>query len=225
MIRGVILDADGTLLDSMSVWQDLGSRLLARHGIEAPEGLSPILEPMTPVDSARYLHRTFGIGDCPQAVEAEMRSLIREEYRSRVPAKPGAVAFVKRLKKAQIPLALATSCDRELLLVCLARLGIQDCFASILFCAELQTDKRSTFIYEKAAESLGLAPEECLVFEDAPYALASAIAAGCRTVRILEESYREEDFPEGIDWTLNDFTSTELLPPFLFEPNRKEGIQ
>lgn len=55
MIKGIIFDADGTLLDSMRIWAELGERYLTGLGIKAEEGLSDILYPMTLEESSNYI--------------------------------------------------------------------------------------------------------------------------------------------------------------------------
>ena len=85
MIKGAIFDVDGTLLDSMEIWEDAGVRYLRRIGVEPEKDLSEILYPMTMTEGAEYVKEryrlTFALDEIVQGVHliAASVSLAREE--------------------------------------------------------------------------------------------------------------------------------------------------
>ena len=68
MIKGMIFDADGTLLDSMPIWDDLGVRYLKELGVEAEPGLPEILFRMSLEESAAYMKRTYGLSQTEEEI-------------------------------------------------------------------------------------------------------------------------------------------------------------
>ncbi|HIR26274.1 MAG TPA: HAD family phosphatase [Candidatus Egerieimonas faecigallinarum] len=188
MIRGAIFDMDGTLLDSMGIWEDVGVRYLASRHIQAEENLSEILFPMSLEEGASYLKRRYRLSLDVQEIISGILSVIRDFYVSEVTLKPGAAHFLEELCRMGIPLAAATSSDRELIEAACRRLGILGCFQQIFTCSEIGVGKESPKIYLEAAAALGAPPEEIFVFEDALFALATAKRAGFHTAAVYDAS-------------------------------------
>ncbi|MCI8560586.1 MAG: HAD family phosphatase [Dorea sp.] len=186
MIKGAIFDVDGTLLDSMEIWEDAGIRYLRRIGVMPEEGLSGVLYSMTMSEGAEYVkehyHLPFSIDEIIQGV----LDTVRDFYFYEVLPKSGAKELLSWIKDKNITIAAATASDREHVEAAFERLGIAGYFGQIFTCREVGSGKRHPLIYEKAAAYLGWKPEEILVFEDAFYALMTAKKAGFRTVGIYD---------------------------------------
>lgn len=216
MLKGAIFDADGTLLDSMSIWEQLGQRYLAISGMEAKPELSSILAPLTLEESSQYLKAAYRLSDSVQQITAALTGLLRSFYRDEVALKPGVAEYLRRLRAQQIPMIVASSGDKALLRTAFARLQIDGYFQDILTCSELQTNKREPTIYRRAVQVLGTAPQETAVFEDALYAIQSARRAGLITVAVADASNQAEAvrLRQTADYFIRDFTDPVL---------RKEG--
>ena len=212
MIKGIIFDVDGTLLDSMHIWGEFGKRYLASVGIEAKPGLAKILFPMTLDESSKYLKKEYNLPDLTEKITEDTIKLLSDFYRYEVAPKPGALSFVKRMRSRNIPMAIATSGDRRILETALERLGINDCFSVILTCSELRTNKRVPHIYLRASELLGTKPEETAVFEDVLHAVKTAKAAGFVTYAIKDEASVVdcERIQEIADYYHTDFNSLNI---------------
>lgn len=124
MIRGVIFDLDGVLLDSMCIWQDLGGQFLRTHGIAPEPGLSELLFSMSMEQGAQYLSRSYPLGMPPEAVAAGIQELLRDFYYNCVQPKPGAQALLEFLSTKRIPMAAATSSPRSHVTHALTRTGL-----------------------------------------------------------------------------------------------------
>ncbi len=215
MIKGIIFDVDGTLLDSMHIWSELGKRYLSSIGIEAKPGLAKILFPMSLDESSEYLKNEYNLQDSVEQITKDTIKILNDFYRYEATPKPGALAFIKKMQSKNIPMAIATSGDRRILNTALARLGVADCFVGILTCSELKTNKRVPTIYLRAAEILGTVPNETAVFEDVLHAIKSARSAGFVTVAI-EDQFSQSDCNEikrTANFYLRDFLDQTLYCP------------
>lgn len=191
MSKAAVFDVDGTLLDSMPVWENLGVRYLKRLGIEPEVELGKILFPMTIEEGAEYIKKRYGLSmECRKIID-EILEIVRDFYFYEVSLKKGAEEVLKVFEERGIPMAVATSGERLLVEAAFERLGIRRYFQVILTCTEVGAGKRSPLIYRKAAAALGAAPEETWVFEDALYAIKTAKAAGFRTVGVYDPSNRK----------------------------------
>lgn len=192
MKRAAVFDVDGTLLNSMSVWEDLGVRYLKRSQIEPEPDLGEILFPMTVEEGVKYIKKRYGLSmECEEIMD-EIMEIVRDFYFYEVSLKEGAEEVLKELKRCKIPMAIATSGERALVETAFERLGIRKYFQAILTCTEVGAGKREPLIYQKAAAVLGAAPEETWVFEDALYAIKTAKAAGFHTVGVYDRSSQKE---------------------------------
>lgn len=195
MIQGIIFDADGTLLDSMYIWDELGERYLRELGISAENGLSEKLFPMTLEESSAYLKKSYHLYGTTDDVKAGILDIIAAFYREEAIMKPGAKAFLQKLYERNIPMVIATSGDKALLTVALKRLKAELYFKEILTCSELGTSKREPAIYRAAAKAIGTDVTKTAVFEDTLFALQTAKNSGFITVAV-EDSASENDKAE-----------------------------
>ena len=132
MIRGVIFDVDGVLLNSMPVWENLGELYLKGRGIAAEKGLGEKLFTMSLEEGAQYLISHYNLEmTCEQVVKGLARE-VREFYAERVPLKEGARQFIEEFRERKIPMAIATSGDRENTEAALKRLKIYLIFREYL---------------------------------------------------------------------------------------------
>lgn len=186
MIAGAIFDLDGTILDSIPIWEQAAEVFLHSMGIEAEKGLGKTMFAMSMQQGAAFLKERYLSEWEVEAIIAGINRTIEDFYFAQVPLKDGAAEFLKAMKQAGIKMVAATSSDRRVVEGALKRLKIMDCFARIFTCTEIGAGKDQPDIYLAAAAFMGTRPEETWVFEDALYALETAKKAGFRTVGVFD---------------------------------------
>ena len=202
-LQSAIFDMDGTLLDSMPIWDEIGPRTLRAQGIEPEPGLHDKLKVMTFREGAQYCKDTYQL---PQTVEQVMdmtKAQVKDFYNHQVEAKPGLKKFLSLLKMEGVWMYVATNTDRDLVEAALKHTGLEGYFRGILTCAEVGVGKKeSPEIYERAMRRLRGNKKDTVIFEDALHAIQTAKAAGFRVCGVYDPS--AEDDQEAIQ-SLSDY--------------------
>ncbi len=193
MIEGVIFDLDGVLLDSEHVWDEIREQLARERGGRWHERAQREMMGMSSLEWSQYMHDEIGLPDPPEAISAEVVRRLEALYREQLPAMPGAREAVKRLA-AHWPLALASSSNRELIVLALELLGVADRFQAIVSSEEVARGKPAPDVYLEASRRLGVDPARAAAVEDSHNGIRAAKAAGMRVIAIPNRR-----FPPGED--------------------------
>lgn len=205
-IKGAVFDADGTIFDSMYIWENAGSDYLKRKGIIPREELQSDLETMTMEEAALYFREEYQVAEEADAIIEEINQMILEAYENKVKVKPGFMAVLEQFRLRGIAMYIATSTDRPLVEAALKNSGIAGYFQGIITSTEAGAGKKEPLIYELACKRLGTSVEETAVFEDAFFAARTAKGAGFITVGICDNSEkRQEELKELSDLYLKSW--------------------
>ena len=212
-ISGVILDMDGTLLDSMPIWDNFGANYLRARGITPRDDLTTALTSLTVAEAAEYLVSTYPLGESAAEAVAGIERTATALYAS-VKPKAGVMALLATLRNRGIPMALATLTERSDVECVLGRLGILPYLSHIFTCAEVGAGKDTPAIYEAALAALGTKKEETVVFEDAYYAVKTAYDAGFPTAAVYDLSpyCRFEECKKIATLAVRDYERLDLSP-------------
>ena len=192
-IHGAIFDVDGTLLDSMVIWEEAAVRYLHSLGFEPEENLSEKIMTMSMEEGADYVIAHYGVNLTRKEILDGIRELIRGFYEDEVQLKPGVEQVIKLLASKDIPMIIATSSDSACVTAGLKRLGVWSYFKGILTCSDIGKGKTEPDIYLAAAKEIGSKPSETVVFEDALHAIVTAKNAGFITVGIYDSYNQDEE--------------------------------
>ncbi len=182
--KGAVFDMDGTLLDSMHVWDQIDVDFLAARGIPLPDDYREAVNKMRSYDIAVYTIKRFHLKEKPEDLVQEWIDMAIDAYSHTLPLKDGVYEYVSALHNAGVKMAVATASDRELVYPALKRTGILPLMDRVVLANEVKNDKGSPDIYLKAAADLGVSPAECVVYEDIIEGIRGANAGGFTTVGI-----------------------------------------
>jgi HAD superfamily hydrolase (TIGR01509 family) len=187
MIKGIIFDIDGVVLDSMGIWNDLGSRYLISLGKQPEEGLNTILFSMSMEQGAEYLKSHYNLKQSTAKILDGIRLMLQSFYFEEVHSKPGAKELMEFFRSKEIRMTAATSSPRMHIERALSRNGLLGYIEVIYTTSEIGVSKHAPDIYNKAAEYMNLTPTEIIVLEDSLYALKTAKNAGYKTIGVYDK--------------------------------------
>lgn len=183
-----IFDMDGTLIDSMGIWRDLGREYLMAKGItDCLDEISEEIRPMTMTESAALFVNRFSLPESSDCVTEQMNQMMDTHYRKDIQLKAGVLPHLEQLRQRGVRMCVASATEERLMRACLERLGIPSYFDFLISCESMGTSKREPDIYLEAARRLKAAPEETAVYEDALYAVQTAKKAGFYVIGVYDE--------------------------------------
>ncbi|MDE5620453.1 MAG: HAD family phosphatase [Ruminococcus sp.] len=200
MIKGIIFDLDGTLIDSMNIWCNIDRAFLKENGVDnPPSDVSDKVKKLTIESAAEYFINNFGLKCSVKYIVDRIEELVRIEYEENISLKPYVNEVLDMLDRKNIPYGIATATYKSLAEAVLKRLGIYGRFKFLLTESEYPRGKNFPDIYMGGAERLGFSPNEILVVEDSLHCIETALKAGFVTVGIYDEvSASERDIIERI---------------------------
>lgn len=189
----IIFDLDGTLIDSMSVWEDIDIRWLTAYGISPTKDLLKRFKSMDFDEAAFYTIHDLHIDETPEALKAMWTDMVYEAYAHDISLKDGAAALLSSLKAKNKRLFLATSCEERCCRAVLSHTGIFDYFEKIFYTQAFGQSKAHPAVFEACAAYAGVDPKACVVLDDIYPALLGAHKAGMAFIGVY-------DAVSAVDW-------------------------
>lgn len=195
-LQSAIFDMDGTLLDSMPTWRELGPTFLKEEGIPTTPEQEKLLRTLSDHQVIPYLREKCGLPWSEQEVVDQIVERMETFYSTAVRPKPGVEKFLSILKMEGVWMYVATATHRRLTEKALKTAGIDHYFRGIVTSADAGSHKsESAEIYEMAMRRMQSNKQDTVVFEDVLYAIRTAKAAGFRVAGVYD-SMSEADQPE-----------------------------
>lgn len=182
-LQAVLLDMDGTLVDTEGFWWDVEVAVFEELGHRLDEAWRDVVVGGPMSRSATFLIEATGAA----VTLGELTVLLNERFEARiaeqVPMMPGAERLLAELALHDVPMALVSASHRRVIDRVLQTLGPER-FTMTVAGDEVPRTKPHPDPYLLAARALGAHPSRCAVIEDTATGVASAEAAGCRVVAV-----------------------------------------
>ena len=214
-IQCAIFDFDGTLFDSMFLWDNVGELYLRSLDKEPKPSLREELRTLSLYQSACYFQKEYELSLSVDEIMAGVNRTVERFYLDEVLPKPGVPAFLRQLKERGIALCIATASERYQIEAALRRCGMEPFFDAIFTCSEIGHGKDEPVIFRRAMEHFGADRHTTVVFEDALHAIQTA-KRDCFTVVAVADSseQRQKELRALADFYLEDFQHTEMFWKF-----------
>ena len=212
--KAAIFDLDGTLLDSMGVWEEIDQRFFARRNIPMPDDYASAVASMQTGAIARYTIDRFHLDERPEDLVEEWNEDALLLYATAVQPKPHALDYLQALKASGAALAVATSLPPRLRQAALKHAGMTDSFNQVCSVDDAESiGKEEPEIYLLASRMLGVPPDHCTVFEDLLVAVDSAKRAGMKVWAMYDQSSAKDwdSIRSEADGTITDFAQAPAI--------------
>lgn len=189
-IKSAIFDMDGTLVDSLSVWDVLwstfGEKYLNDKNFAPSARDDKAVRTMTLKDGMDLIHSNYNLGENGDELLSYANRIMIDFYSNDAKLKNGVFEFLEYCKKNGIKMCIASATAPMLLDVALKNLDLEKYFLKIFSCGTIGKGKDEPDVFLQAAEFLGTEIEETWVFEDSLVAIETAANAGFKTVGIYD---------------------------------------
>lgn len=196
-IKGAIFDMDGTLIDSLIlwevIWKKFGNLFCEDENFIPSSEDDKAVRTMTLVDAMDYIHARYNIGKSGNELLETANEIISDFYSKDVMLKDGVAEILEYLNANGVKMCIASATEKELVKVAVKHCNIEKYFVNIFSCADIGKGKDEPDIYLKAMESLGTSAEETCIFEDSHIAICTADKLGIMTVGIYDKNNYGQD--------------------------------
>ena len=185
MIKAIIFDLDGTVIDSMGLWRQVDEDFLTSRGCNVPADLFDHLPGGNSfIQTAQYFKYRFALSETVEEIMQIWTDMVSEHYSSTVKLKSSAAELLKLLKEKGLKIGLGTSNSYELAYKSLSFNGVWHHFEAVITGDMHLMGKPFPDIYLKCAEQLGVKPSECIVIEDTLAGVQAGKNAGMQAIAI-----------------------------------------
>jgi beta-phosphoglucomutase family hydrolase len=193
--KAYLFDCDGTIVDSMPLHYVAWKTVLADYGCKFDEELFYAWGGMPVAEIIAALNVRSGLA-MPSEIIQQRKEQMYYEILPTLKAVPEVLEHI-HMSHGKIPFAVVSGSTRDSVTRSLETLGILDRFETLVCAGDYKKSKPDPEPFLIAAERLGVAPEDCLVFEDTDMGIQAATAAGMASVKVLQPWEREKALVGG----------------------------
>lgn len=206
MIKGVIFDMDGVLVDNREAHLDAYEEFAKRYGKKADRQKQLSMFGMSSADILpKLLGDEFVKERGVEALGVEYEEIYRDIYKETMEPTPGLIEFIDEARAKGLKCAVGSSGPMVNIEFVLKGCGIEDKFDAIANSEMVENAKPEPDIFLLAAEKMGVKPENCLVIEDAFTGIKAARAAGMKVIAMATTHSKEELKDTDNDLLVDDF--------------------
>ena len=205
-------DLDGVLADSEPWWNQIDAKLLAEHGVSYRGEYHRNVLGVSYRIAVEFYRNAFQICASVEELMRRRGEIATDFFANRVGLFSSAKTTLEQLREMKLPLAVATSSVSASARPFLDRTGIRSLFSVVVTGDEVQQGKPHPDIYLRTAKKLGIAPEACLVIEDALAGIAAAKAANMRVAAIPDKRFVDpREYENEADYVLGSLSEIPAL--------------
>jgi HAD superfamily hydrolase (TIGR01509 family) len=188
MIKAIVFDLDGILVQSEELWDQARRELAAEHGVDWPDDATDAMMGMSSKEWSKYVHDEVGVPDSPEEINRKVLAWVEDRYRKDLPWIEGAREAVKRMA-AKYPLGLATSSNREIIDLVMEVGQFSDLIQVTVSSEEVERGKPAPDVYLEVMKRMQVDPGNAAAIEDSTNGLLAAHNAGMRVIAIPNEAH------------------------------------
>lgn len=207
-MKKLIFDVDGTILDSMHIWIEPQNRLFSKYGFtleDLKKEEKGKIEALSVEAMCQYIVDEIAKDMTFDQVRQYFEDVIYDAYKDNLMPKPGNLEILKKLKDLGFSMSVASSTPYTYLEMALKRLGIYDYFDFFATPELLDMKKSDPAFWQYSIKKHGAKPSDCVLFDDALYAIKAAKKEGIMTVGLEDFPWNEKEWEyikEKADLTL-----------------------
>ncbi len=207
MNSAVIFDMDGTVLDSMGVYETVKYEILEDMGIKLNEEHLAALKNVSHWEFPRVFNEIHEDKLDEEEFFHYVYTRVRNSYREGFPLKKGMMRFLDYLDEKEIKYCIATASKNINAISAFQHLGILDRFQFIITTSDVYRSKKHPTVYKEAAIMMKAKIKDSFVFEDALYAVESAKSGGFKVVGIADKYFEDnrEEIIATADYFIEDY--------------------
>lgn len=207
-IKLFLFDLDGTILDSLKIWNDIDLLFFKNHNLIMGEDYHIAIAPLTLEETATYTKNIYKLDIDEEQIMKEWSYLAIKEYAENVNLKKGVKEFLDYLKNKNVHLAIATSCNEEMFKPCLERYGIVSYFEHFYTSQNLKINKSNANFFKEILNEYKIEPDQILFFEDSLASMKCAKSLGFNVVAVMDKKWekQKEEIIASSDDQIEDFS-------------------